>query len=271
MAQVLADRVQETTTTTGTGTITLAGAATQYQTFAVGVGTGNVTYYCLLSGDGTNWETGIGTIGGSGPYTLARTTILSSSNSGAAISLTGSSVVFCDLPASQVSVSAAIPIPIGTSTLTAGGAVWYRSVAPFTFATGQHIRLVSNIRRGTPAATVGFGIISSDGQNAYTLNAQGDGNLVMYWLSGGVQIALNSSGGGAVPTGVGYYQLNLDLLVNSNSGESNSLAGSIQGGGGRSLPYVSNNMDLTTGTWYFGVVSDTRANAGSLAVYSGLF
>jgi hypothetical protein len=102
MGLVLADRVQETTTTTGTGTLTLGGAAAQCQSFAAGIGTANSTYYILLSGNGTDWETGLGTVGGSGPYTLARTSIFASSNSGSAISLTGTSTVFCDLPASQV-------------------------------------------------------------------------------------------------------------------------------------------------------------------------
>lgn len=103
MALALADRVQETTTTTGTGTITLAGAVAQCQSFAAGVGSGNTTYYTLLSGDGTAWEVGLGTIGGTGPYTLARTTIFDGSSGTSPVSLTGTSIVFCDLPASKAS------------------------------------------------------------------------------------------------------------------------------------------------------------------------
>jgi len=60
MALVLKDRVQETTTTTGTGVITLDGAATGFQAFSA-VGNSNQTYYTIT--DGTNWETGIGTVG----------------------------------------------------------------------------------------------------------------------------------------------------------------------------------------------------------------
>jgi hypothetical protein len=97
MALVLADRVQETTVTTGTGTITLAGAVTGFQTFAV-VGNGNTTYYTLVSG--SNWESGIGTYSTSGP-TLARTTILASSNAGSPITLSGISNVFLTGPASR--------------------------------------------------------------------------------------------------------------------------------------------------------------------------
>ena len=97
MALVIADRVQETTTTTGTGTITLAGAVTGFQSFAA-VGNGNTTHYCITSG--TAWEVGIGTYSTIGP-TLARTTILASSAAGAAITLAGTSVVFCTYPAGK--------------------------------------------------------------------------------------------------------------------------------------------------------------------------
>jgi hypothetical protein len=96
---VVADRVQETTATTGTGTLNLAGASTAYRTFVAGVGTGNSTYYEALSGNGTDWETGIGLVTSGSPDTLTRAIILSSSNAGAAISLTGTSIVFGTGPA----------------------------------------------------------------------------------------------------------------------------------------------------------------------------
>mgnify|MGYP003349257172 CR=1 FL=1 len=83
MAFVLADRVKETTTTTGTGTVTLAGAATGFQSFSV-IGNGNTTYY-TIAGQGTaEWEVGIGTYTSSGT-TLARTTVISSSNAGSLV------------------------------------------------------------------------------------------------------------------------------------------------------------------------------------------
>ncbi|MDR3473317.1 MAG: hypothetical protein P4M09_16785 [Devosia sp.] len=76
------DRVQESSTTTGTGSYTLLGANTGFQPWSV-VGNGNTGYY--VATDGTNWEAGIGTYTASGT-TLARTTILASSNANAAVS-----------------------------------------------------------------------------------------------------------------------------------------------------------------------------------------
>lgn len=97
MALVLADRVQETTTTTGTGTLTLAGAVAGYQSFS-SIGTGNTTYYTIVSG--TDWEVGIGAYTLSGT-TLTRDIVLSSSAAGAKISVVSGATVFCDYPATQ--------------------------------------------------------------------------------------------------------------------------------------------------------------------------
>lgn len=98
---VFADRVKETTTTTGTGTLTLAGAASQFQSFAV-VGNGLTCYYAIVGQTGTEWEVGLGTYTASGT-TLARTTVLASSNSNAAVSLSaGTKDVFLDIAAATV-------------------------------------------------------------------------------------------------------------------------------------------------------------------------
>jgi hypothetical protein len=96
MALVVKDRVQETTTTTGTGTLTLLGAVTGYQSFSV-VGNGNTTYYTIAS-TSSEWEVGIGTWATGN--TLARTTVLASSNAGSAVNLSaGTKNVFVTYPA----------------------------------------------------------------------------------------------------------------------------------------------------------------------------
>ena len=99
MALVLKDRIKETTSTSGTGTYTLAGAETGFEAFST-IGNGNTTYYCCT--DGTDFEIGIGTYTLSGT-TLARTTILQSSNSDSAVNWgSGSSrTIFCTYPADK--------------------------------------------------------------------------------------------------------------------------------------------------------------------------
>jgi len=102
MALVIDDRVKETSTTTGTGTLNLSGAVSGFQTFVAGVGDGNTTYYAIVNRDEDEWETGIGTVTDASTDTLARTTVIASSNSDSAVSFSsGTKDVFTTLPASK--------------------------------------------------------------------------------------------------------------------------------------------------------------------------
>ena len=101
MALVVKDRVKETTATTGTGTLTLAGALTGFQSFSSALSDGDTTYYAIFASSTGEWEVGLGTFTSSGT-TLARTTVLASSNSGSAVNLTaGSAEVFITEPAGK--------------------------------------------------------------------------------------------------------------------------------------------------------------------------
>jgi len=119
MALVLADRVLETCTSPGTGTVSLLGAVVGYQTFLASVGNGNTTYYTIADQSGANWEVGIGTVS-TGP-TLARTTILASSNAGALVDFSsGTQNVFVTYPAEKsVNKDASGNVSIGSGTFTA--------------------------------------------------------------------------------------------------------------------------------------------------------
>jgi len=138
MAFVLADRVKESCAAPGTGTVTLLGAATGYQAFSAGIGANNTTYYTIADQGGANWEVGYGTIGAGGT-TLARTTVLASSNSGSLVNFSsGSQDVFCDYPAAKaVYVDNASKLkadgnnyfnfPDGNGTTTFQGRMWYNN------------------------------------------------------------------------------------------------------------------------------------------------
>jgi hypothetical protein len=100
MALVVKDRVQETSVTAGTGTLTLAGAVLGFQSFAA-IGNGNTTYYAINDPITGDWEAGIGTYTLSGT-TLARTTVLSSSNGGSLVSFAANSKsVFVTYPSER--------------------------------------------------------------------------------------------------------------------------------------------------------------------------
>jgi len=99
MALVVNDRVKETSTTTGTGTFTLNGAVTGFETFSSAIGNTNTTYYAIVNTADGEFEVGLGTVGAG---TLARTTIISSSNSDSAVDFAaGTKNVFVTLPASK--------------------------------------------------------------------------------------------------------------------------------------------------------------------------
>jgi hypothetical protein len=102
-----ADRVKDTSTTTGTGSITLAGSApTGFRTFAAALGAAasEVPYAIVM---GAEWEVGYGTLSTS--TTLARTTVLASSNAGAAVSFSaGVKDVFLTAPADALNIAGRI-------------------------------------------------------------------------------------------------------------------------------------------------------------------
>lgn len=106
MAFVIKDRVKETSTSTGTGALALAGAITGFQAFSAACAVGDTLYYSIQSVDASgvptgDWECGLGTY--SAANTLTRTTVTSSSNAGAAVSLAaGTKQVYITMPAEQV-------------------------------------------------------------------------------------------------------------------------------------------------------------------------
>ena len=101
MAFILNDRVKENSSTTGTGTFTLGGAVSGFETFSAGIGGSNTTYYCIFETGTARFEVGFGTLN-SGASTLARTYVISSSNSDALVNFAGATEVFCTVPGAKI-------------------------------------------------------------------------------------------------------------------------------------------------------------------------
>lgn len=98
MANIVADRVQETATTTGAGNFTLAGAATGYRAFSAVMANNDTTFYAIQHQSANEWEVGLGTW--TTGNILVRTSILASSNADAAVNFSaGTKDVFLTSPA----------------------------------------------------------------------------------------------------------------------------------------------------------------------------
>jgi hypothetical protein len=121
MATVTFEKVRETTTVTGTGTATLLGAVTDHRTFASAMANGTVVWYSLTNEAG-QWEVGRGTYNAG---TLARTTVLASSNAGALVNFSaGTKYAFCTIPAEALSTNLGGGGPVtiaGALTLSSAG------------------------------------------------------------------------------------------------------------------------------------------------------
>ena len=185
MAFILADRVRETSSAPGTGTVTLLGAVTGYQTFSAGIGANNTTYYVIADQSGTNWEVGLGTIGAGGT-TLARTTVLSSSNSGSLVNFSsGTQDVFCDYPAGKAVYKDASNNVTGYA--ISGGTIDNTPIGATTASTGAFTTLkASGNTLLAQSYDQGTGVLQVTGNSSFngvvtdkSLNLQGGNNLVL--------------------------------------------------------------------------------------------
>jgi hypothetical protein len=117
MALVINDRVKQNSTSTGTSDFTVSGTLTGFDTFALGVGGSNTTYYAIVNvgASPSEWEVGLGTLDAGGTV-LTRTTVITSSNSDSVVTFTiGTKDVFCTLPASKAVYLDSTGAPIGAA------------------------------------------------------------------------------------------------------------------------------------------------------------
>lgn len=130
MPLIVPDRVLETTTTVGTGSLALAGAVTGYNSFSSGVGANNTCFYALDSQSSSEWEVGLGTLDSLGT-TLARTSILSSSNGNAVVNLSaGTKRVYVTYP--------------GNFVIPSTGYIGANNNSPPNYTPGGRLTLTSN-------------------------------------------------------------------------------------------------------------------------------
>jgi len=183
MALVLNDRVKETTTSTGTGTINLAGAETGFETFVAGVGNSNTCYYCIAHQSANEFEVGLGTVTDATPDTLARTTIISSSNSDSAVNFSaGTKDVFCTLPASKTvfeDASDNIALGAAPTVSNASGDLTLDVVGDITFDAGGGDILLKD--DGTLVGTIG----GFSGNNVTIKSEVSDGDVIFQGNDGG--------------------------------------------------------------------------------------
>ena len=180
MAFVINVRVKETTTTTGTGTISLGGAVTGFETFGTGIGNSNTTYYAVTLPGTAEFEVGLGTLN-SDSSTIARTTIISSSNSDSAVDFSaGTKTIFCTIPASK----SVLLSDVGASTMNLSSADTH---------TGRY---------GSSSSPININVtVASKSAHPY----QGDGSGNAYYLNGIESPALTLHGTDGVTANSEYH------------------------------------------------------------------
>lgn len=281
MSFVVADRVQETCVSPGTGTVNLLGAVTGYKSFSSSIGANNTCYYVIADQYGTNWEVGIGTIG-SGGITLARTTVLASSNGGSLVAFTsGTQNVWVDYPATKVVTQDLIYAPSsfqGTFTdgivmdyVTGNGRFSVGTADGFTWYNGgvgsTSLMTLSNAGKLSTIADASInGLTVGKGANGVTYNtALGNGVLSSGSLSGNYNtgigaLSLQANTSGTQNQAFGYAALNLNTTGSYNfAGGTSALTQNTTG---------ASNTALGTNSLYSNTTGSYNTAVGYQAAYN---
>ena len=226
MAFAIADRVQETTTTNGTGTVVLAGAVTGYQSFAV-IGNTNTTYYTIADQAGANWEVGIGTYY-SGNTSLARTTILSSSNANAAVVFTsGIKSVFVTYPAEKAIYSDSGNITTITNFASSNVLITGGTINGVSISNATYVGLGTMSTQNANAVTITGGTIAGTGITSSNVTITG-GTINSVAQTGG---SINNMTIGATTANTGAFtNVTATLFIGNGSPLTNLNASNIASG-----------------------------------------
>jgi hypothetical protein len=253
-----ADRVKQSLGVTGTGTVTLTLATTGngYQSFLTAFGTGTQTVaYCIADQTGPNWEVGTGSYNGSA-NTLARTTVLASSNGGSLTNFSGGTQdVFCTAPAKYLDTftdtnQGVVPASGGGTSnfLRADGTF----AAPTATAPASPTTSVQFNNAGAFGGSANFTYVS--GTNTVSF-----GNLTGSATSMTIQPLAPTSGSAGALT----VQARAGVATNGAGGAVNLTAGAGVGSG------VGGALNLTAGNAVSGVAGAMTFNAGDSSFSTG--
>lgn len=138
MATQYGNRIKVAVTSTGTGTAQLGSAVTGFLDFS-SLTSGNTVGYAI--DDGANWEIGTGVYTSGSPSTVTRANIESSTNGGAAISLSGSATMMLSLTAAQFTSPSVTAVGVNNTTPMVGGLTFGSVVAGSQTDLSHHISL----------------------------------------------------------------------------------------------------------------------------------
>jgi hypothetical protein len=296
MALALNDRVQQTGTANTTVSFTLSGSVTGFQSFAV-VGNGNTTYYSSFDATG-NWEVGIGTYATSGP-TLTRTTILASSNSGTAVTFSGTVNVFVTYPSEKSvnldasdNVSALGTVSSGTwQGTTVGVAYGGTGVTASSGANSVMIRdanqnvAVNRLNQSNTAVTAAGATTALTAASSYsqTLNGTGGQTYTMpdaTTLTTGVAFVFNNNATGTL-TLQDYATGSIGTITSGGAVElvllaNGTVAGTwdVHGFLPENVTWGTNALNLgstviTNGTWNGGTIASNYGGTGLTSYAAG--
>jgi hypothetical protein len=296
MALALNDRVQQTGTANTTVSFTLTGSVTGFQSFAV-VGNGNTTYYSSFDATG-NWEVGIGTYSTTGP-TLTRTTILASSNSGTAVTFSGTCNVFVTYPSEKSvnldasdNVSALGTVSSGTwQGTTVGVAYGGTGVTSSSGANSVMLRdanqnvAVNRLNQSNTAVSAAGGTTALTAASSYSQTLNGTGNQTYTMpdattLTTGVAFVFNNNATGTL-TLQDYATGSIGTITSGGAAElvllaNGTVAGTwdVHGFLPENVTWGTNALNLgstviTNGTWNGGTIASNYGGTGLTSYAAG--